>query len=250
MLAIYSVESGETRELALPVECIFQPRWSTDGNALLAIGKDGEGRRGAFSIDAQTGAVSVIPGTDFFMRPPVWTRDATGIIYGGYDGAAASWVIRARNLETRQEQELSRGMSVNDLALSPDGKQLAFAAHRALFLMPAGGGEPRELLRVEQPERERLTSLAWMPDGQHLLFARLKLDSTAPRKRTTEVWRISASGGEPEQVGIAMDRLRGLRVHPDGQRIAFTAGAPEMEIWVMDNFLPTAQTAKDSPPRR
>ena len=31
----------------------------------------------------------------------------------------------------------------------------------------------------------------------------------------------------------------GLSVHPDGRRIAFTAGTPvRSEVWVMENFLP------------
>ena len=89
-----------------------------------------------------------------------------------------------------------------------------------------------------------------MPDGRHLLFVRLKLDSTDPWKRPTEVWPIPAGGGEPQPLGLAMDRLRGLCVHPDGRQIAFTAGTPEIEVWVLENFLPTAQTAKAPAPQR
>lgn len=31
--------------------------------------------------------------------------------------------------------------------------------------------------------------------------------------------------------------LREVRMHPDGIRIAFTAGAPHREVWAMENFL-------------
>jgi hypothetical protein len=47
-----------------------------------------------------------------------------------------------------------------------------------------------------------------------------------------------------------MNRLRDLCVHPDGRRVAFTAGEPEIEIWVMENFLPPAQSAKASAAKR
>ncbi len=75
-----------------------------------------------------------------------------------------------------------------------------------------------------------------MPDGRHLLF------SKGPRGNM-ELWRIPVDGGEPEKLGLAMARLGlfGLSVHPDGQRIAFSAGAagpPTSEVWVMENFLP------------
>ena len=56
-----------------------------------------------------------------------------------------------------------------------------------------------------------------------------------------ELWRISAEGGAPQRVGLAMDRLSHLRLHPDGRRIVFDAldARPENnEVWVMEHFLP------------
>jgi hypothetical protein len=35
-----------------------------------------------------------------------------------------------------------------------------------------------------------------------------------------------------------MDGLQFLRVHPDGQRIAFDAGGYSSEVWLLENFLP------------
>ena len=38
-----------------------------------------------------------------------------------------------------------------------------------------------------------------------------------------------------------MERLGKPSVHPDGRRIAFSAGSPfAAEVWVMENFLPKA----------
>ena len=52
---------------------------------------------------------------------------------------------------------------------------------------------------------------------------------------------IDVAGGEPTEVGLSMVMLREVRVHPDGKRIAFTAGAPYREVWVMENFLPDSE---------
>ncbi len=63
--------------------------------------------------------------------------------------------------------------------------------------------------------------------------------SLEDRKR--ELWRISAEGGEPQKLELAMENLRDLRFHPDGRRIAFSGGKFSGEVWVMENFLPKAE---------
>ncbi len=72
---------------------------------------------------------------------------------------------------------------------------------------------------------EVLYGLGWTPDGRHLFFGRGR---AVPGEERFDLWRISAEGGEPQSLGLAMDgvRLLGLSVHPDGGRIAFTAGPP------------------------
>jgi len=53
------------------------------------------------------------------------------------------------------------------------------------------------------------------------------------------IWRVPAAGGEAENIGISMNRIRALRMHPDGRRITFDSviDAPS-ELWVLENFLP------------
>ena len=53
---------------------------------------------------------------------------------------------------------------------SPDGRRVAFTSDRAggtaIFLVPAGGGEPAELTRHPRP----IDWLAWSPDGERLAY--------------------------------------------------------------------------------
>jgi beta-lactamase regulating signal transducer with metallopeptidase domain/Tol biopolymer transport system component len=253
IVSIRSVESGQTRELALNVTDIHDWLCWSPGPFLMAGGDDRE-RRGVFRIDTQTGAVAGIPKTVGPMWHAVCAPEGKAIFYMKGSGKN-SYSLCARDLETGQEKDLYRASSeMQNLALSLDGRQLAFSEpdrgtqFSVLKVMPSTGGEPRELLRVQRPET--IKSIAWMPDGRHVLYARGNWKSTDPRTQETEVWRIPVSGGVPQRVGLAMNRLRDLCVHPDGRRVAFTAGEPEIEIWVMENFLPPAQSAKASAAKR
>ncbi len=77
-----------------------------------------------------------------------------------------------------------------------------------------------------------------MPDGRHVLFGKGRSEGHDPR---LELWLISAEGGEPQYLELEMEGLLlyGLSIHPDGQRIAFTAGRNlGSQTWVTKNLLP------------
>jgi Tol biopolymer transport system component len=174
---------------------------------------------------------------------PAWSRDGKAIFY--HRGR----FIVVRDLETGQEKELhsladNSSNYAGGLALSRDGRQLAFAisesGSKIIKVMPATGGEPRELLRGDQ-SLMRITegSIAWAPDGRSVLSVR----QPNPRDSRTELWLIPVQGGEPRKLGLTAENMRDLSVHPDGRHIAFTAGGERREVWVMENFLPAAKPA-------
>ena len=67
-----------------------------------------------------------------------------------------------------------------------------------------------------------------------MLFA----EQPGPGDSTTELWRVSAEGGEPRKLDLTAEAIRDLCVHPDGRHIAYTAGKDRLEVWALDNFLP------------
>ncbi len=157
--------------------------------------------------------------------------------------------IVVRDPETGREKELHRAVSpagVAHLLVSPDGQRLAFVrwdserGKAALKVMPTAGGKPRELVKLPKPELssygQPIAALAWTPDSRDLIYA----PSTTGQRRI-ELWRIPATGGEAENLAVAMEGLSpySLSIHPDGRRVAFTAGTPaRSEVWAMENFLP------------
>src|SRR5205085_1796268 len=56
---------------------------------------------------------------------------------------------------------------VQEVALSQDGKTIAFVVHGEIFTQPAAGGESSRL--SETPQREQ--DIAFSPDGKTLVFS-------------------------------------------------------------------------------
>ncbi len=242
VLSILSLETGKQRDLFPPLKYFSRLRWSPDGRSILVNGVNRGNRGGLYQIDVQTGAVTTLvqssPADGAYPRQAAWSPNGKTIFYSHYTGP-----ILWRDLESGLEKVICPGAA---FALSPDGRWLAVhsedqaAKMSVLKLFPVAGGEPRELLRLPVPGAFT-QGLAWTPEGRYLLFGRAGVQEGQAR---TELWRIPVAGGEPEKLGLSGERMVEFRVHPDGRRVAFTAGAPKAELWVMENFLPVLKAAR------
>lgn len=254
-VVIRALETGEERELAPKLNDFARLRWSPDGRFLLVSGRDGKGRQGLFLIEVSSGevkpAVQSQPGTYIYYA--VWSSAGKSVFYWLIDSTTKAERLIRHELETHREKELFRrvlGSSSRNLALSPDGQQLAFfdddrvTGTNSLKVVSTSGGQPREVVRWPKPEVTSPGSgLTWTLDGRYLLFTRPKQDPKQG-EQINELWRVSAEGGEPERLGLAMEQLSFLRFHPDGRQILFRSGTFSSEIWVLENFLPALKAAK------
>jgi Tol biopolymer transport system component len=178
---------------------------------------------------------------------PQWMPDGKVIVYLRRNQRTNSDHVLMRDLETGREKELYQALRIYNIALSPDGEQLAFWSETgggvlALQILPVAGGEPRELIRTGL--RVYNETLAWTPDGRHLLLAKRNEDPETQFPH--ELWRIASGGGEPESLGLkAQDGLWEVRVHPDGRRIVFVSGRMVTELWAAENFLAGKRSANE-----
>ncbi len=270
VLGIRSLATGEERLFPLELSRFgghtFEPHWAPDGRAVLAQGRDPEGRQGIYRIDAGTGHVTpILAGTatnsnvgSTSVEWPAWSRDGRLIVARWIEGGPQ--IIVVRELDTGRERELVRYAEamVSHLTVSPDGRQVAFVSTdrwdsenpgtTRLRVIPTSGGEARELLELPPPPPQMSVGpvgLAWTPDSRHLIYA----TSRTGAEPQMELWRIATDGGQPESLGLVMEGLApyGLSVHPDGERIAFTAGTEiRSELWVLE--LPVPAAGGVSPP--
>jgi len=224
--------ASQERELLPKAHLIDCLRWSPDGRFLLATGFDHTRRVALMLVDANTGEVRPIrqaSEAQEYFHECAWGRDGKTIFYKVRILGREPAPLLVRELKTGRERQLLP--SVYRFAMSPDRGRLAFStfdeAGEYLRTIPAAGGQPRQVHR--QPRGVgRIYSVAWTSDGRYLLFS-----------RRGEVWRVPADGGAAIKLELPrMESLRELRVHPDGRRLAFTAGVGAAEVWVMENLWP------------
>jgi Tol biopolymer transport system component len=144
----------------------------------------------------------------------------------------ASRVVRL-NLQTGDEQEICAARP-STWALSPDGTQVACGGSGdSIRIIPVQGGPARDLVNGEGFGR----GMTWTADGKHLIYTTARRSSSGPGS-TADYWIVSAAGGSPRKLGIALDQIGFISVHPNNRRIAISSGGPATtDLWVLENVL-------------
>jgi len=206
--------------------------------------KRGDSQGVIFKIDVQTGEQSdIVRSTTEVLIQPEMSPDGKTLFYGRVDPDTRTGRLVARDLESGREKELFRNMPpvrLTGRALSPDGRWFVLSiissatrpAAPVLKILSTAGGEPRDLIQFDKSERLLPVGVAWMPDSRNIVFWKWFLGD-----RERELWRISAEGGEPRKL-CSRKSIGHMRVHPDGQHVAFHDRSTTRGVWVMENFLP------------
>lgn len=252
ILAIRSVETGDTRELRPNVAYFDQLSWSPDGRALATAGSDLKGRNWVFRIDARTGEVTPLVRlpSGFERACPQWSRDGTRIYYRVPVTEGASDVaFIERVLTSGSEREIARG-DLGSINLSPDGrwiaaqKAAASAEGHAVVLIPVSGGDIRDVFPTSPAQRIlRFSGIPWTPDGGAVLVRKIVRGDM--RESTSELWLVPVSGTAPRKLDVDTSHWKAgnrgvISLSPDGRKIAFLAGQVIAEVWALENFLPAA----------
>jgi Tol biopolymer transport system component len=224
------------------------PNWSPDGRFIIFDGQGGISVTGSYRIVLETGEITrVMPfGPDERISGGVCGPDGKYFFGRGNTKEGFSQIV-VRDLKSGEERELYRFPTLErgiDIALSPDSRRLSFVnyawgAVRSLRIMPASGGDAREVWSFgETKQGTPGVDHTWTPDGRYILFS-------APDQsnlQNWELWRVPLEGGKPEKMGL--QRRWGfwdLTVRPDGRQLTFAGrggASSDSELWVMENLLP------------
>jgi len=171
-------------------------------------------------------------------------RHITRMLYK-LDGSG--WLPRSRShvhvldLATRETRPVTTGdFDHGPATWSPDSKQLAFTANRQedeeyssyavsdVFVVPAAGGEPRNLT----PGPGMAVAPSWSPDGSTLAFVGHDRPDDWWGIPNYHVWVVPASGGAPRDLTPNFDRYAADMVGSD-LRDFHAGGNP---VWSRDGM--------------
>jgi Tol biopolymer transport system component len=240
---IHSMDTGEERELRVSDWTLVWggTRWTADGKfVVVPASQSGKGNN-LIRIDIQTGqATSLMPLPAVNAVPRFELLGDSNIIF------PKEGRLVAHDLRSGQERVVIQKAGLYSGIVSPNGERLLVAVQeggsQVLLIMPAAGGDARELVRIDgEKETPFWGSAAWMPDGHYVAF----LKGVKGKDREWQLWRIAVEGGQPRYLGLDFaGQLTGeLRIHPDGRRVAVDGVMVNLETWVMENFLPASKAA-------
>jgi Tol biopolymer transport system component/tRNA A-37 threonylcarbamoyl transferase component Bud32 len=93
---------------------------------------------------------------------------------------------------------------------SPDGTSIAFQSGEAIYVVPALGGIPKQL--VEPSPGVSVKTPSWSPDGKQIAYVQGR-----------NIYVCSVDGGEPRKITEAFEPYS-LSWSPDGSKIAYVSG--------------------------
>ncbi len=169
---------------------------------------------------------------DRMLRKRMWLVSAVVCVaWGSFLGAASARATTFTQVTSDTTRE-------TDPAPSPDGKWIAFTSDRGghgsthVYVMPAEGGEPRQI--TNEPDSVRAGTPSWAPDGKSILFV-------STRGRRYNIYSVPFEGGAPRQLTHAPGSHRFGCYSSDGRKIAFYSNRVRptdlygFNIYVMDS---------------
>jgi WD40 repeat protein len=153
------------------------------------------------------------------VRTLVWSSDSETVASVGTDNTVQIWSIKnAKTLFTAPTS------SPSALALSPDGKEIAFVEQDQADTFVIEDINAHKELFVYQGAGTIISLLAWSPDGQKIV--------SADDGGTVQIWRV----GQKDSIFTGVyDSVSALAWSPDSSRLVLGNLQDEVQVWNGEN---------------
>jgi Tol biopolymer transport system component/C-terminal processing protease CtpA/Prc len=205
------------------------PMWSSDGKSLYFTSD----RSGAQNIWAQPFGGAAKPVTTFRDGRVLWpsiTKDGKTI---AFERGFGIWMVDTATGQTHEVPITLRGApasaeiehrmfsdQIQELALSPDAKKVAFVIHGEVFSASAkDGGDAMRVTRTTGEEAE----VTWAPDSRRIAYR-------SDRDGTNHLFLYDFGSDRETQLTSGPGRDDVPRFSPDGKWIAFERDSRELRV--------------------
>jgi serine/threonine-protein kinase len=202
-----------------------RPTWSPDGTMIAYARLNHSGIWDIWEVPALGGTPRrlILNATD-----PAYSPDGRSLAYENTaDGGI--WISGISGENARQVAPAQGpGMQNTEPRFSPDGRELAFTnkspgPYSELEVLDLASGKVRQLTH----DIALALSPAWSPDGRSIYFA-------SGRGGSMNIWKIAATGGEPEQITAGQGDDAELDISSDGKRIVFSTFRENINVVQLD----------------
>lgn len=230
---LYIKQTNTETPLRLTNDSNFEmrPTWSPDGGTL-AFARADTATVSLYTIPALGGPPRKLVDVQSSIAGISWSPDGSRLVFAQrteQDGPFHLFTLVLDDLSLSALTEAPpQYIGDTNPAFRPDGTTLAFtrtdrAGVQDLFLLDV----PSQQLTRLTNEQRGINGLAWMPDGNDLVFS-------SYRNGTYSLWRLNATNGDLDWIPTTADRIYNPTIAQHANRLVFEAFRYEKNIWQLE----------------